>query len=197
MTGNGEIQMEAERDCSQHGDTIDNEYVYEGKILNLRVDRVRFPSGGIKLREVVEHRPAVAILATDADGCVYLVSQYRHAVGETLYEIPAGLVENGENNAETASRELQEEAGLKPGSLKEIFTLYSSPGFSDEKIIFFWATDLTSSKLPQDDDECVVAEKFSLSDIRRMIDDGRISDAKTVAALCWYESQRLRDNARP
>lgn len=189
--------MDAERDCSQHGEIIGSEYVYEGKILNLRVDRVRFPSGGVKPREVVEHGPAVAILATEADGCVYLVSQYRHAVGETLYEIPAGMVENGENNAETASRELQEEAGLKPGLLREIFTLYSSPGFSDEKIIFFWATDLTPSKLPQDDDECVVAEKFSPGDIRRMIENGRINDAKTVAALCWYESQRLRNNACP
>lgn len=187
--------MDAARACVRQGDIVGNEYVYEGKILNLRVDRVRFPSGDIKLREVVEHRPAVAILAADGDGCVYLVSQYRHAVGETLYEIPAGLVEEGESNAETASRELQEEAGLKPGSLREIFTLYSSPGFSDEKIVFFLATDLTPSKLPQDDDECVIANKFSLSEIRRMIEDGRINDAKTVAALCWYENQRLRSDA--
>lgn len=187
--------MYAGRACVQHGDIIGSEYVYEGKIVNLRVDRVRFPSGDIKPREVVEHRPAVAILAADADGCVYLVSQYRHAVGETLYEIPAGLVEKGESSAGTASRELQEEAGLRPGQLREIFTLYSSPGFSDEKIIFFWATDLTSSKLPQDDDEFVGVDKFSLSETRQMIENGQIRDAKTVAALCWYENQRLRSNA--
>lgn len=187
--------MEAARASVQEGDIIGSEYVYEGKIVNLRVDRVRFPSGDIKPREVVEHRPAVAILAADADGGIYLVSQYRHAIGEVIYEIPAGLVEDGESNAETASRELQEEAGLKPGSLREIFTLYSSPGFSDEKIFFFLATDLTPSKLPQDDDEYVVANKFSLAEIRRMIADGRINDAKTVAALCWYDNQRISDDA--
>lgn len=195
MTGNGEILMDAEHACVQHGNVVGNKYVYEGKIVRLRVDSVRFPSGEIKLREVVEHRPAVAILATGADGGVYLVSQYRHAVGETLYEIPAGLVEDGESNAETASRELQEEAGLKPGSLREIFTLYSSPGFSDERITFFWATDLSKSKLPQDEDECISAEEFSLSEIRRMVDNGQIRDAKTVAAVCWYENQRLKNNA--
>lgn len=170
---------------------VESEYMYRGRIVNLRVDHVKFPAGCIKPREVVEHRPAVAILAADHDGCIYLVSQYRHAVDEMLYEIPAGLVEEGENPADTAFRELQEEIGFKPGALSEMFTLYTAPGFSDEKVIFFWATDLTPSKLPQDDDEYVFPLKFTPAEIMRMIAEGEIKDSKTVAAVCWCESQGL------
>lgn len=174
---------------------VESEYAYKGRIVNLRVDYVKFPAGDIKPREVVEHRPAAAILAVDNDGCIYLVSQYRHAVDEVLYEIPAGLVEEGESPADAAFRELQEEIGFKPGVLSEIFTLYAAPGFSDEKIIFFWAADLTESKLPQDDDEYVLPLKFTPGEIRRMIADGEIKDAKTIAAVCWYESERLLNHA--
>lgn len=187
--------MDAEQARAQLRNVVKNEYVYEGKIINLRVDYVKFPSGDVRCREVVEHRPAVAILAADADDNIFLVSQYRHAVDEVIYEIPAGLVEEGECTSETASRELQEEIGFKPGVLRELFTLYASPGFTDEKVIFFLATDLTPSKLPQDDDEYVSPRKFTLAEIKRMIGDGEIKDGKTMAAVCWYESQRLRHNA--
>jgi len=172
------------------------EYVYKGRILNLRVDQVLFPSGDIKPREVVEHRPAAAVLAIDGEGCVYLIAQYRHAVDEVIYEIPAGIVEDGEDIAQTAVRELQEEIGFKPGRLREFFRLYSSPGFSDEEVVFFIAEDLEPSELPKDDDEQIEAIRFSPDEIVELLEGGRIKDGKTMIALYWYQLQRVRENVR-
>lgn len=174
---------------------VSREFPYRGRILNLRVDQIKFPSGDIKPREVIEHCPAAAILAVDADGYIYLVSQYRHAVDEMLYEVPAGLAETGEDIAVTAARELQEEIGFKAGTLRRLFSLYSSPGFTDEEVIFFFATDLTPSKLPQDCDEHLEVFKFTLDEAKALIAGGQIKDGKTVVAVYWYESQRLGDNA--
>ena len=89
------------------------------------------------------------MLAEDADGGIFLVKQYRHAVDEEIYEIPAGLVEEGESPEETAARELQEEIGRRPGRMERIAELYSSPGFTTEKITMFYATELSDSKLPR------------------------------------------------
>lgn len=163
----------------------------------MRIDHVKFPSGDIKPREVVEHRPAAAILAVDAAENIYLVAQYRHAVDEVLYEIPAGIIEQGENAAEAAVRELQEEIGYKPGILMELNTLYTSPGFSDEEVILFYATELEQSELPQDDDEQIDVEKFSLAEIKELIEQGKIKDGKTMVAVYWYELQKTRENAEP
>lgn len=176
---------------------VSQEKLYSGRILNLRIDHVKFPSGDIKPREVVEHRPAAAILAVDAAENIYLVAQYRHAVDEVLYEIPAGIIEQGENAAEAAVRELQEEIGYKPGILMELNTLYTSPGFSDEEVILFYATELEQSELPQDDDEQIDVEKFSLAEIKELIEQGKIKDGKTMVAVYWYELQKTRENAEP
>ena len=113
---------------------VKSEFPYKGRIVDVRVDTVKFPSGSEKIREVVLHKPAVAMLAEDEDGGIYLVKQYRHAIDEEIYEIPAGIVEEGEDPAEAAARELQEEIGRRPGRLEKIAELYSSPGFTTEKI---------------------------------------------------------------
>lgn len=176
---------------------VSREFPFKGRILNLRVDQVKFPSGDIKSREVVEHPPAVAILAVDADEYIYLVEQYRHAVDEVLYEVPAGLVEAGEDPAVAAARELQEEIGFKPGALRKLLSLYSSPGFSDEKVIFFLAADLTPSELPKDCDEHLEVFKFTLDEAKELIASGQIKDGKTLVAVYWYENQKLSNNVRP
>lgn len=161
----------------------------------MRLDHVRFPSGKIGLREVVEHQPAAAVLAVDNDGYIYFVLQYRHAVDEVLYEIPAGLPEKGESVAEAAVRELQEEIGRKPRVLREISTLYSSPGFSDERVILFYAEDLELSKLPQDDDEHIEVVKLTLDEAIELIGRGQIKDGKTIAAIFWYGLQKATGDA--
>lgn len=159
---------------------------YRGSILNLRIDKVETPAGKKAIREVVEHAPAVAILPVADDGTIYLIRQYRYAVGKDLLEIPAGLVEPGEDLARCAERELQEEIGFFPGKLLEIGTMYNSPGFCTETVTLYLATDLRPSNLAPDDDEFIETVTMSPDEIRGMIERGEVVDGKTFAALAWY-----------
>ena len=108
---------------------VKSEYPYKGKILDLRVDSVKFPSGSVKIREVVEHKSAVAILPVNSEGKICLVAQYRHAVDRDIFEIPAGLTETGEDPSEAALRELREEIGYTASSITKISGFFSSPGY--------------------------------------------------------------------
>ena len=163
--------------------------VYHGKILNLRVDSVRLPSGKRTIREVVEHRPAVCIIPMINDEEVLLIRQYRYAVGEDILEIPAGLVEDDETFADAAQRELQEEIGYR-GAISEIAQLFSSPGFSEELLVFFVARDLIPSRLEPDDDEFIETVRVSVARIPEMLRSGEIKDGKTFSALCWLLNTR-------
>ena len=158
--------------------------VYHGKILNLRVDSVRLPTGKRTIREVVEHRPAVCIIPMINDEEVLLIRQYRYAVGEDLLEIPAGIVEEDETFADAAQRELQEEIGHR-GEISEIARLFSSPGFSEELLVFFIARDLIPSRLEPDDDEFIETVRAPVARIPEMLRNGDIKDGKTFSALCW------------
>ncbi|GHV39010.1 NUDIX hydrolase [Synergistales bacterium] len=171
---------------------ISGERLYEGRILNLRVDKVGLPSGRTSTREVVEHKDAVGVLAVSGDNLL-LVRQFRYAVGEETIEICAGLIERGEEAAEAATRETREELGYKPGSLTEIGKIYSSPGFCTESLTIFLARDLTSAPLPQDDDENVNTVTVPVSELPALLSGketslGRsvIKDGKTFAALSWF-----------
>ncbi|OUO91898.1 ADP-ribose pyrophosphatase [Cloacibacillus sp. An23] len=169
---------------------VKSEFPYKGRIIDVRVDTVKFPSGSEKIREVVLHRPAVAMLAEDADGGVYLVKQYRHAIDAEIYEIPAGLVEDGEDPACTAARELQEEIGLRPGRLEKIAEMYSSPGFTTEKITLYYAAELAASKLPEDEDEYIKVRRFLPDELDVLVRSGAIRDGKTLAAYYWLAARR-------
>ena len=164
-------------------------YINSGHILNLRLDDILLPEGRSALREVVEHKNAVGILPVDEDGRLLFVSQYRYAVGAELLEIPAGLVENGEDPKATAIRELQEECGYKPGYIQKMFDFYCSPGFSTELLTVYFAKQLTPSKLPQDDDELIEVVPLMLCEAEEKIAKGKIIDAKTIAAIYWYGRQ--------
>jgi len=164
--------------------------IYDGHILNLRVDDILLPSGITAKREVVEHKNAVAILPVDAQGRLVFVSQFRYAVAAELLEIPAGLCEEGECATETAVRELQEECGYKPGYIEKICEFYCSPGFSTELLTIYFAKDLVVSNLPQDADECIEVVKLTLDEALKMVAEGKIVDAKTVAAIYWYAGRK-------
>jgi ADP-ribose pyrophosphatase len=165
---------------------LSTSYPYKGRILDLRVDNVLFPSGKEMIREVVEHKNAVAVLAIDNDGKICLVSQYRHAIDAEILEIPAGLIENGEEPETAAVRELQEEIGCKPGKIEKIFDFYTSPGYSTELITLFYAYELSHSKLPEDDDEFIKVLRYMPEEIYRKIQLRKIVDSKTIAACAWY-----------
>lgn len=166
--------------------TISKTLAYRGSILNLRIDKVEIPGGRKTIREVVEHSPAVAILPVESDGTVYLIRQYRYAIGDEILEIPAGLVEPGEDFERCAERELQEEIGYFPGTLREIGRMYNSPGFCTEMLILYLATNLRPSKLQADDDEFIHLQPVPPGEIRKLLEEGKIVDGKTFAALTWY-----------
>ena len=173
---------------------VSSRRVYEGRILNLRVDEVRLESGRTAKREVVEHGAAVGILALTEKGGVLLVRQYRYAVGEETLEVCAGLVEAGEDPRDAAAREMQEELGVRPGTLTEIGRFYASPGFCTELLILYLAEGLSPSRLPQDEDENVLAVELPLGEIPRRMAEGAFRDSKTFAALAWLMA---REGLRP
>lgn len=165
--------------------TLSSECIYKGKILNLRCDRVEIPGtdGKTSTREIVEHKGAVAIVAIDGKGRVILEKQFRKAAEEILIEIPAGKLEEEENPEKCAERELEEETGFMPGSLRHLATIYSSPGFTNEKIHVYMATDLKKGSIHPDEDERIDLMYVSLDEAIDMINNGNIRDAKTVVGI--------------
>ena len=157
--------------------------VFEGRIVSVRVDEVRLAGGGSAVREVVDHRPAVVIVPLDERGRVLMVKQYRYAVGETLLEAPAGIVEEGEDPDETAQRELQEEVGRKSGDLRKLGEFWATPGFCNEMMHAYAARDLSHSALDADEDEDITVVAVPIAEALDMIATGKIRDAKTIAAL--------------
>ncbi len=164
---------------------VNERRIFDGKILNVRCDEVRTPSGHLATREVVEHKAAVGMIAATNRRSVLLVRQYRYAVHEATLEVCAGLIEKGEDPSQAAEREMQEELNVKAGKLHRIGEFYASPGFCTEMFTLFLAEDLTESALPQDEDENVSVVEVSYDDIPIMIREGKIRDSKTFAALSW------------
>lgn len=162
--------------------------LYVGRVLALRSDEVVMPGGRAAVREITEHRGAVAILALDADDRVMIIHQYRHAVGRRLWELPAGLLDHaGEDPLETAKRELAEEAGIAATEWSVLLDVAPSPGFSDEAVRVFLARDLTEigrTETGADDEESDLTTRWvSLSVAVRMALGGTIVNGVTVAGL--------------
>ncbi|MGH2592981.1 MAG: NUDIX hydrolase [Anaerolineae bacterium] len=164
--------------------------VYEGRVVNLRVDDVRTPGGLEVVREVVEHRGAVALVALDENDRVLLVKQYRYATGSETTEIPAGTLEPGEEPAACAARELTEETGYSAARFKRIGGIYPSPGFCTEYIHFFVATGLAHGAARPEADEQIEAELVPWAEALRRVRDGEIHDAKSVSALLLVDAKR-------
>jgi len=171
--------------------------VYEGKVLSLHVDEVEEPEGARATREVVRHRGSVAALAITDDGRIVLVRQYRYPVDESVWELPAGRLDAGEDPETAVQRELQEEIGQKAGRLEKIAFFYTTPGFCDEAMHVFRASGLTASKLRGDDDERIEVRTFALEELRRMIASGEIREGKTLVALLMELARAPGSAARP
>ena len=168
--------------------------IYEGKILNLRVDEVETASNAKAIREVIEHRPGVGVLAITENDSVLLVRQYRYAAAADMLEICAGIVEKGESYSETAIRELQEELGYYPQDLMEIGRFYVSPGYCEEMLILFAARDLRPSRLKHDEDEDLSTVEIPVTEIPGLLKSGAFKDIKTWTALVWF-MQSLTDRS--
>jgi ADP-ribose pyrophosphatase len=170
---------------------LESRPVHRGRIVDLRIDTVRFPDGSTGELEMVRHSGAAAVVPLlDPPGAedprLLLVRQYRYAAGGYILEIPAGRPdEAGERWEEVAARELEEETGWKPGELRHLTRIHTTPGFTDEVIHIFLATGLEEGASNQDDDEFLEVETRPLSEVLSLIRDGTITDAKTVCGVLY------------
>jgi len=174
----------------EHARTTAHRRVYDGHVLDLDVDEVEEPGGVRGTREVVRHRGSVAMLPVGADGRVLLVRQYRYAVGAFVWELPAGRLDAGETPEQGARRELVEEAGLEAGRVEPLLSFYTTPGFCDEVIHVFRASDLRVVPARPEEDERIEPSWLTLEQALAMIDRGEIKEGKTLIALLREQTRR-------
>ena len=169
---------------------IKSKRVYTGKIISLDVDTVRFPDGSVGELEMIRHPGASAVVPflsdpRGEDPQVLLIRQYRYAADGYLYEIPAGRLDQGEAARDCAMRELKEETGCTAERMDHLYTIYTTPGFTDEKIHLFMATGLVAGETKHEADEFLDLHPMLLSRALEMIEAGEIQDAKTALGLLF------------
>jgi ADP-ribose pyrophosphatase len=170
--------------------------VYDGKLVKLDRDRVRSPGGELLDLEIVRHPGAAAVVPllsdpSSGDPVVLLLKQYRYAAGDVIWEIPAGVLEPGEEPIDCARRELREETGATASTVEYLTTILTTPGFTDERIHLFLATGITPGEPNTERDEFIKTESRTMSRVMEMIRDGTIRDGKTIVALLYAAGFRL------
>ena len=172
-------------DVGMNEPTITSEVRYHGPKFQLRSETVQGPNG-IAQRDIIDHPPAVGILPVDLDGNIYLVRQYRKAIEAPLIEIPAGCMDDGEAPLTAAHRELKEETGLIANKLESLGNMWMAPGFCNEYMHLFLATQLQQSTVDFDEDEYLECLRYPINVIIEMIAKKEIKDAKTILAIQAY-----------
>ncbi len=171
---------------------LSNETVFTGRVFRVTLDEVRLENGDTARREVVHHNGGACVAAlTEADE-VYLVRQYRYAMGQELWELPAGKLEAGEDPFEAAKRELEEECGLVADTFTDLGPIYPTVGYCTEVIWTWAATGLHSTRMHLDADEFLTPVKLPLKQAVEMVFSGEIRDSKTVAALLKLAEKKRR-----
>jgi ADP-ribose pyrophosphatase len=171
--------------------------VYSGRVISVDMDTVQFPNGNTGELEMVRHSGASAVVpfvsdVTGDDPQILLLRQYRYAAEEYLYEIPAGRLGEGEAPLACAHRELKEETGCEAGRVTLLTSIYTTPGFTDERIWLYMAEQLTMGESALEPDELIEVETMPLSKALIMIEDGRIKDAKTALAILFAAGFRAK-----
>ncbi len=170
--------------------------VHSGRVLDLDVDTVRFPDGSVGELEMIRHSGAAAVVPLFAGAAaapeVLLLRQFRHAADGPVWEVPAGRLEPGESPEACAGRELAEEAGLRAARLDRLTTIYTTPGFTDERIHLFVARDLTPTPHRREADEFIETHRMPLSRALEMVRSGEVSDGKTVISLLFFSQFGLQ-----
>jgi ADP-ribose pyrophosphatase len=178
-------------------DLIRSEKVYQGRAFGVRRDQVRLPNGQLAYLDVIEHVGSVALIPVDDRGTIWFVRQYRHSVGQMVLELPAGTLEAGEPPEEGAHREVREEIGMAAGQLLKIGEFFLAPGYSTEFMHIYLAMDLQQAPLPRDEDEFLSVEAIPFEEAFRMVEQHKIQDAKTLAALFLARPFLATKYARP
>ena len=170
------------------------EYVFRGRIFNIRVDKALLPDGKTVEREVLEHNGGVMVAPLDEDGNLYFVEQFRYPYSEIVTELPAGKLEKGEDPSEAGIRELREETGASAEKILSLGTLYPSPGYCGEIIHLYLATGLSFGKQDPDDDEFLEIKKIHISKAVEMVMNGELPDSKTQVGV--LKIARLMDEGK-
>ncbi|MBO4537916.1 MAG: NUDIX hydrolase [Erysipelotrichaceae bacterium] len=167
---------------------LKEEVIYQGRVCKLTHDTVTFDDGTLGYRDVLHLNGAVGILAFKDEDHIMLVQQYRHAIEQTILELPAGMLEAGEDPEEAAARELEEETGYRAANITFLMSFFTSPGVVRETIHLYLATDLTFVGQHLDSDEYLSVRTFSLAEIEQMIAENLLTDGKSVLAyLLWKQ----------
>ncbi|HIX68272.1 MAG TPA: NUDIX hydrolase [Candidatus Anaerostipes excrementavium] len=165
---------------------IEQRLMHQGKVVGFYEDIVKLPSGKVVTWDLVKHKGAAAVVPVTEKGTILLVKQYRNALDQETLEIPAGGIEPGETSLECVTREIEEETGYRAGKMEHLMTIVTAIGFCDEKIPIYVASDLRPSKQHLDEDEFIDVKEFTIEEIKEMIFDGRIIDAKTISGVLGY-----------
>lgn len=169
--------------------------LYSGRILNLDLDTVRFPNDSTGRLEMVRHPGASAVVpfldpASDADPRIVLLRQFRHAAEGYIWEVPAGRLDSGESPETCAARELEEETGMRARRLEHLTTMFTTPGFTDERIHLYLAEGLEQGAEHREIDEFMELHTPRWSEVLRLIGSGEIVDGKTLASLMFVQCFR-------
>ena len=171
-----------------HEERLASRRVFDGHLLHVRVDDVRMPTGRETVREMVEHPGSVIVLPVTTDDEVVFVRQYRYTVDETVIELPAGLIDEGEAPEDAARRELEEETGYRPGEMRLLGSAFVSPGYTQEESRFYVATGCTRDAHEPDEEEPMEVLHVPLADLPEMVQPGEplIRNAQTLLAVNWF-----------
>jgi len=174
------------RGVRKKAQVLTSQVIYPGKVFGIRRDEVIEPSGVRATREMITHPGSVVVLPVLPDGKILLIEQYRHAAKQYLWELVAGRIDSGETVKKAAARELLEETGYRAKRYSVFLDLFPTPGFLEERMYIVLAEGLTEGKAQPEEDEKIEARIFGAKKLKQMIQDGRLRDAKTIAALLYY-----------
>nr|WP_170109725.1 NUDIX hydrolase [Melghirimyces profundicolus] len=171
--------------------TLNSRIIFEGRLIRVQLDEVELPDGNTSTRELVKHPGAVTVMAVTEENRMVFVRQYRKPLEKEILEIPAGKLEPGEDPEECARRELEEETGYKAKALKHVVSMYTSPGFADERLHLYEARGLAEGQFRPDSEEFVERVELTLEEAFERMAAGEICDAKTVTALYIWKNREI------
>ena len=171
---------------------LSRDLVAHGAILDYYQDTIRVPNGNVVKWDFIKHNGAAAVVPVDERGRLIMVRQYRNALDRFTLEIPAGGLNPDEPTVTAAARELEEETGYCCGKIEKLITIRTTVAFCNEKIDIYLATDLKKTAQHLDEDEFVNVEICTLEELERMIYDGTLEDAKTIASILAYKNKYVK-----
>lgn len=165
---------------------LSSKMIYQGRVFGVRRDEIMEPTGVRVTREVITHPGSVVVLPVLPDRRIVLIQQYRHATRQFLWELVAGRMERGENSRRAAARELIEETGYRAKRFRVFLDVFPTPGFLEERMYILLAQGLTLGKAEPEEDEKITVKSFTRKELEKMIRNGTLRDAKSIAGLLYY-----------